>query len=124
MFFSEAYKATYWKKKISKITADDIEKFYTSLMRKETAPLQIGSIAEVDRIIKPALQIAVKRNMIRTNPAAGCLGIVQKKNQEPPEPRHAIEEDSQRNLAGIYTPTRDTCSIIHCFMFWRGLDVV
>ncbi len=97
--FNKHIKPKFGKRKVSNITPDDVSSFYASLLHSKEAPLKISSIAEIDRIIKPALQMAAKKKIISSNPAVGCYGELSRKNSgNRPEQRHALEEEQVRRL--------------------------
>lgn len=96
--FVNHIKPSMGKKKVTKITADNVEAFYTTLVRGEENSLHISTVSTVDNIISPAFEIAVKRNLIRNNPADGALRNVKKKNPKQTEGKHALEERQQQEL--------------------------
>lgn len=86
-------------KKVSSITSDDIEKFYEGLLYNPERPLKISSISTLDNLVKPALQMAVRKNIIRFNPADGVISQLKKKCLEGlPNQKEAMEEEDQVKL--------------------------
>lgn len=97
--FEKHIKPKFGLKKVSKLTSDDIEKFYISLLRDKEHPLKISSIATLDKLLRPALQVAVKKKILGTNPADGVIGQLKKKCvEDKPEMKHALEEKQQEKL--------------------------
>lgn len=86
------------KKKVNKITSDMVEDFYIGMINDKKNPVQIGVVAVADRILNGAFKLAVKKNLIRNNPAERCLGSVKKRINSPQNTKHALEEEQQREL--------------------------
>lgn len=86
------------KKKVNKITQEMVEDFYTGMMNDKRNPVQIGVVSVADRILNGAFKLAVKKNLIRSNPAEKCLGSVKRKIDPPQSVKHSLEEDQQREL--------------------------
>lgn len=97
--FEKHIKPKFGKKKVSKLTSDDIEKFYRSLIQNKDNPLKIGTVATLDKLLNPALQMAVRKNIIRINPADGVIGQVKKKCPDSlAKAKRALEEEQQSAL--------------------------
>lgn len=97
--FEKHIKPQFGKKKVSKLSSDDVEKFYMHLLHDIEQPLMLSSISTMDKLIRPALQMAVRKNIIRNNPADGVIGELKKKcSESKPEGKHAIEETQQEKL--------------------------
>lgn len=97
--FEKHIRPKFGLKKVSRLTSDDIEKFYKSLLQNKENPLKISSVSTLDKLVKPALQLAVRKNIIRVNPAEGVIGQLKKRCPESlPEVRHALEEKQQEHL--------------------------
>ena len=97
--FEKHIKPKFGLKKVSRLTSDDIEKFYKSLLQDKEKPLKISTVSTLDKLLNPALQMAVRRNIIRINPAEGIIGQLKKKCPEGlSEARHALEEGQQNAL--------------------------
>ena len=82
-------RSEFGKKKIGEIKYSDILFFYNHLITEKN--LHIGTIQYLQRLIRPSLEMAVRDNIIRINPANGMngadggkekylLNILQKKN--------------------------------------------
>lgn len=97
--FEKHIKPKFGLKKVSRLTSDDIEKFYKSLIQDKKKPLKIGTVSTLDKLLNPALQMAVRKNIIRTNPADGVIGQVKKKCPDSlAKTKRALEEEQQTNL--------------------------
>ena len=86
------------KKKVNKITPDMVEDFYIGMMSDKKSPVQIGVVSVADRILNGSFKLAVKKNVIRSNPAERCLGSVKKKINPPKNTKHSLEENQQQEL--------------------------
>lgn len=108
------------KKKVSKITPDDIERFYFELINEG---MKAGSISAVDTILNSSFRTAVRKRIIATNPCSGILGAVKKKTGYQKEQRHALEEWEQTALLEFikeYYPEK----YIPCYVLaWTGLRI-
>lgn len=108
------------KKKVSKITPDDVESFYFELINEG---MKAGSISGVDTILNSSFRTAVRKRIIATNPCTGILGAVKKKNGYQKEQRHALEEWEQTALLEFikeYYPEK----YIPCYVLaWTGLRI-
>ena len=97
--FAKHIKPKFGLRKVASITSDDIEKFYESLLYHPTSPMMISSIGTLDGLVNPALQMAVRKNIIRLNPASGVISLLKKKCPECiSEDKEAIEEQEQAKL--------------------------
>lgn len=59
------------KKKIGEIKYSDVLFFYNYLITDKN--LHIGSVQYIQRLIRPSLELAVRDNIIRSNPANGVI---------------------------------------------------
>lgn len=114
------------KKKVSKITRDDVEKFYKSLLQDKENPLKLSSVCTLDKLVNPALQLAVRKNLIRINPAEGIIGQLKKKCPESlSESRHALEIEQQEKLLDFIK--NDSIYSVYYSMFyllaWTGCRI-
>ncbi|MCD8396676.1 MAG: site-specific integrase [Lachnospiraceae bacterium] len=112
------------RKKVSKITSDDITKFYDGLLHDKEEPIAIATVRTLEKIINPALKKAVKKNIIRFNPATGCLGEIKKKNPDMKQKkRHALEnEQLQRLLAFTQTEYPQYYNFLYA-LAWTGCRI-
>ena len=83
------------KRKIADLKYSDIVLFYNTLMKEKE--LHIGTIQYIQRMIRPALQMAVRDNVLRANPADGVIQLVKRttRNTETGV-RKALTLDEQR----------------------------
>ena len=67
------FRSSIGKKKVNKVTADTVERFYSDTLNNRERPIQIGTLELINKVLNAAFTLAVKRNLIRNNPAAGCI---------------------------------------------------
>ncbi|MCD7834408.1 MAG: site-specific integrase, partial [Lachnospiraceae bacterium] len=117
-------KPKFGKRKVSKITPDDISRFYESLFRGSKKSLEINTIGKVDRILNPSFRMAVKKRMISFNPATGCYGELCKKNPGAKQKqKHALEEEQlNRLLEFALKEFPDYYNLLY-FMAWTGCRI-
>ena len=83
------------KKKIGEIKFSDILFFYNYLITEKN--LHIGSVQYIQRLIRPSLELAVRDNVIRGNPANGVIQQLKKKTEGGSVyVRHALTLEQQR----------------------------
>lgn len=124
--YEKHVKPTIGTKKVAKLTCDDIERFYSSLLHDKEAPLKISSISTLDKLIRPALQKAVKKNILRYNPADGAIGALKKKcSVGQQETRHALEEEQQASLLEFIKNDSIYCQYYSIFyiLAWTGCRI-
>ena len=93
-------RSTLGKKKLSELKYSHIVLFYTNLLTEKK--LSIGTIQYIQRMIRPALQLAVRDEIIRSNPADGVIQLVKKKTKcDGPAVRHALTLEQQRAFTGF-----------------------
>lgn len=113
------------KKKISKVTADMIECFYNEILNNEERPVQIGTIALIDKVMNAAFKLALKKNLIRNNPVTGCIGSIKQKNHITANVKHSLEEDQQRKLLEFIrvTPKYTAYYPFFYLLAWTGCRI-
>lgn len=88
-------RSEFGRKKIGEIKYSDILFFYNHLITEKN--LHIGTIQYLQRLIRPSLELAVRDNIIRINPASGVIQQIKKKTQSSGSyVRHALTLEQQR----------------------------
>lgn len=106
------------KKKVSRITADDIENFYLSLIDDG---MKASSVSGVDKLLNSSFRSAVKKKIIPVNPVSGCLGSVKKRTGHQTEQRHALEQ-AELSVLLEYIKENSLDKYIPCYVLaWSGL---
>lgn len=115
---------TLGKKKLKDIKYSHIVLFYVNLMDEKG--LHIGTIQYIQRMIRPALELAVRDEIIRTNPANDVIRMVKKKTQcDGPVYRHALTLEQQRAFTEYVknSPSYDNWYNLFMVMIGTGLRV-
>ncbi len=94
--FDRYVRKGFGKKKISSIRYSDVLMFYISLMDRG---LNINTLGSVHTVLRPAFQLAVRDNIIKTNPCDGVMAELKKKRGKP-ERRHALTLEEERAFFG------------------------
>lgn len=81
------------KKKISEIRYSDVIFFYNALLQKGLA---MSTVEIVHGLLHPTFQMAVRDNIIRSNPSDNVMAELKKKQKGRPEPRRALTYEQQR----------------------------
>ena len=112
------------KRKLSDIRYSDILQFYNKLMVDRQ--LHIGTIETIQRLIHPALELAVMDNIIRSNPSHGVLKMLKKDRSNLKKfIRHALSIEQQREFLAYVenNPLYSRLKPLYTFMFGTGCRV-
>ena len=85
---------TFGKKNIGDIKYSDVLHFYLYLLKEKG--IQINTLETVHSVLSPTFQMAVRDDIIRTNPCAGVMAQVKKKLGKNHGVRHALTVEQQR----------------------------
>ena len=106
------------KRKIAEVRYSDILLFYKSLL---DTGLKIATVDNIHSLLHPVFQMAVRDNIIKSNPADGALGDIKKKTSGRPEPRHALTIEEERAfLDWIDKPEYERWKRLFTVMFGTG----
>ena len=109
------------KKKITDIKYSDVLFFYNALLKEG---LSISTVESVHILLHPAFQMAVRDNIIRTNPSDNVMAEIKKKNKGRPEPRRALTvEQQQAFIKFIYRHEYIRWKPMFTVMFGTGVRV-
>ena len=86
------------KRKIADVKYSDVLFFYKYLADEKN--LAIGTLDSIHTVLRPTFQLAVRDNIIRTNPADGVMAEVKKKWGRSAGIRHALTLPQQRAFIG------------------------
>lgn len=82
------------KRKIADIKYSDVLYFYFHLINEKK--LQINTLETIHTVLHPTFQLAVRDDIIRTNPSDGVMAQVKKKPGRNHGVRHALTMEQQR----------------------------
>ncbi len=87
------------KKKIADVKYSDVLYFYKHLIEKKN--LSVSTLESINTVLRPTFQLAVRDNIIRTNPADGVMAEAKKKWGKSVGIRHALTIEQQRAFLGF-----------------------
>lgn len=85
---------TFGKKKIGDVKYSDVLQFYTYLLKEKG--IQVNSLENVNTVLRPTFQLAVRDDIIRKNPVDGAFTEVKKRHGGCRKLRHALTVEQQR----------------------------
>ena len=85
---------TLGKNKVGNIKYSDVLHFYLYLLKERE--IQINTLESIHTILHPTFQMAVRDNIIRTNPSDGVMAQIKKKSGKNHGVRHALTIEQQR----------------------------
>ncbi|MBR3517358.1 MAG: site-specific integrase [Lachnospiraceae bacterium] len=112
------------KKRLTSIKYSDILFFYNQLITEKD--LHIGTIEYIQRLIHPALELAVRDNILRSNPSHGVLQMLKKDTSNFRRYiRHALTIEQQREFLSYVdeNPLYSRLKPLYTFMFGTGVRV-
>ncbi len=111
------------KKKIANIKFTDVLVFYSDLLSEKK--LHIATIKYLQRLIRPAFELAVRDNIIRSNPADGVIRMLNRSNVRESTLRNALTIEQQRAFLRYVdmNPTYQRFSPFFVFMFGTGCRI-
>lgn len=111
------------KKKIASIKFTDVLVFYSDLLTEKK--LHISTIKYLQRLIRPAFELAVRDNIIRSNPADGIIRMLNRNNIRESTLRNALTIEQQRAFLRYVAknPTYQRLSPFFVFMFGTGCRI-
>ena len=110
------------RKRISKVDADDIEKFFLSLNEEG---MKVSSIGITSKLLNSSFKKAVNKKMISVNPVSGAYGSASRKIGEPKTQRHALEETEINSLLAFIrdNPKLNYYHPLFYFLAWTGCRI-
>jgi len=111
------------KKKVASIKFTDLLVFYSDLLTEKK--LHIATIKYLQRLIRPSFELAVRDNIIRSNPADGIIRMLNHANMRESTLRNALTIDQQRTFLRYVelNPTYQRWSPLFVFMFGTGCRI-
>lgn len=78
---------------ISKFKYSMLKQYYNNIMEKHD--LSIGTMNSINTVLKPVFKMAVRDNLIRSNPIEGVLTEITKESNSAPQKREALTRQQQ-----------------------------
>jgi len=85
---------TFGKKKVKDVKYSDVLFFYSDLINKQG--LQINTLENINTVLRPSFQLAVRDDLIRKNPIDGAYAEVKKRNGGSRKRKRALTVEQQR----------------------------
>lgn len=82
------------KKKISSIKYSDVVYFYEHLLNEHN--IKVTTLDSIHCVLHPTFQLAVRDNIIRSNPSDGVMAIFKRRNRSAKTSRHALTVPQQK----------------------------
>lgn len=92
--YDHCVRETFGKRIISDIKYSDVKFFYYSLIND--CGLRANTVDTIHTVLHPTFTMAVRDNIIRTNPASGVMAEIKKGNGKNKGIRHALSIEQQR----------------------------
>ncbi len=83
------------KKKVADVRYSEVLMFYTGLLERG---LKINTVDSIHGVLHPTFNLALRDNVIRTNPTDGVMAEIKRKMKDPADIRHALTLDEQREF--------------------------
>lgn len=85
---------TFGKKKIKDVKYSDVLYFYTDLLHNQN--IQINTLENINTVLRPSFQLAVRDDIIRKNPVDGAYAEIKKRHGGSRKTRKALTVEQQR----------------------------
>ena len=109
------------KKKIADVRYSDVLMFYNGLLERG---LKVNTVDSVHTVLHPTFQLALRDNVIRSNPTDGVMAELRRKVSDPADIRHALTIEEQREfLDFLERPEYARWKPIFTVMFGTGCRV-
>lgn len=82
------------KKKIKDVKYSDVLYFYTDLLQNKG--IEVNTLENINTVLRPAFQLAVRDDIIRKNPVDGAFAEVKKRNGGSRRTKRALTVEQQR----------------------------
>ena len=122
-YYERYIKHSIGKKRVKEVKFTDILSFYNSLSSEKH--LRVSTIEKCDVVLHQILQLAVRNNLLRHNPADGAIREIEKTPDNAPKTVRALTKEQQEVFERFLC--EDSCfymwRFVFRFMLWSGLRV-
>ena len=109
------------KKKLAEVRFSDVLMFYNALVDKGLSPNTVDS---VHTLLCPTFRLAVRDNIIRSNPSVGAMAEVRKRMDGSSGIKHSLSvEEEQAFLNSLDDPGNERWKPLFTFMFGTGCRI-
>ena len=105
------------RRNINEIRFSDVKQFYVSLL---SAGLQVNTLDNIHTVLHPTFQLAVRDNVIRSNPSDGVMAELKKNDGKNKGIRHALTLEQQRAFLNYTANSPVYCHWLPLFTFLFG----
>lgn len=105
------------RRNINEIRYSDVKEFYVSLLKDG---LQVNSLDNIHTVLHPTFQLAVRDNVIYSNPADGVMAELKKNAGKNEGIRHALTLEQQRAFLNYIADSPVYVHWLPLFMFLFG----
>lgn len=102
--YNHFVRSEFGKRKIRDIRYSDVVLFYKSLVE---SGISVTTVDNIHCCIHPALQMALRDNLIRVNPTDGAMGEIKKAYKNTGNVRHALTYDQQMLFLNYLTESKN-----------------
>ena len=105
------------RRNINEIRFSDVKQFYVSLL---SVGLQVNTLDNIHTVLHPTFQLAVRDNVIRSNPSDGVMAELKKNDGKNKGIRHALTLEQQRAFLNYIANSPVYCHWLPLFTFLFG----
>ncbi len=115
--YNKFIRDSFGRRNINEIRYSDVKQFYVSLLNDG---LQVNSLDNIHTVLHPTFQLAVRDDVIRTNPTDGVMAELKKSDRKNKGIRHALTLEQQRAFLNYTASSPVYCHWLPLFVFLFG----
>ena len=115
--YDKFIRGSFGKRNINEIKYSDVKQFYVSLLNEG---LQVNTLDSIHSVLHPTFQMAVRDNVIRSNPSDGVMAELKKSDGKNKGIRHALTLEQQRAFLSYTASSPVYCHWLPMFTFLFG----
>lgn len=116
-FYNRFVREGIGEKKLAKIRFSDMQNLYNDLLEDT---LSIGTLKILHNALHPTFDLAVRDQIIRTNPAEGLLREIANTHETKQEKKFALTQEEQEAFLGWAKKSPDYCVYVPLFVVLLG----
>ena len=115
--YNKFIRDSFGRRNINEVRYSDVKQFYVSLLNDG---LQVNSLDNIHTVLHPTFQLAVRDDVIRTNPTDGVMAELKKSDRKNKGIRHALTLEQQRAFLNYTANSPVYCHWLPLFVFLFG----
>lgn len=115
--YNKFIRDSFGRRNINEVRYSDVKQFYVSLLNDG---LQVNSLDNIHTVLHPTFQLAVRDDVIRTNPTDGVMAELKKNDRKNKGIRHALTLEQQRAFLNYTANSPVYCHWLPLFVFLFG----